>query len=365
MSDRILIVEDEALVAFDLQKKLHKLGYAVAGIASTGQQALDLASITSPTLGLLDIGLKGDIDGVEAAIRMRQQCGVSTVFFSGLQIDETLIRAKTANPLGYLHKPLRDSELRSTLEIAFAKLRDDAQWRSNVQQKYQNIISQISSGVAHRLNSVLTEILQQSEAAIQRFPSFSLEDLTGIRCSARRASEIIHQLMILCGQGFSSNVTLDLNSFARRQYELVASIHNQAFDVELNLPERPLWIHVDENQLGKIFLNLMSYGQAIRNSSSSLPIEIESFASGEWAVMTVRVPSQPISAALKAELFTPYGVSYPGRMDDGLELSIVEALINQQGGNIRFANDSPSHIRFTLRWPLASAPEPADYAPSA
>ena len=118
MTGRILIVEDEIIVAQDIQKHLENLGFEVCGIASSGNQAIKKAKKTRPDLVLMDIVLKGDIDGIEAAEQIRSEDDIPVIYLTAYSDERTLQRAITTFPYGYLLKPLQERELRITLDMA-------------------------------------------------------------------------------------------------------------------------------------------------------------------------------------------------------------------------------------------------------
>jgi two-component system cell cycle sensor histidine kinase/response regulator CckA len=128
---RILVVEDEAIVAMDISARLRVLGYEVVGPAPTGEEAVELAERTRPDLVLMDIMLRGGIDGVEAALRIREATGAPVVYLTAYADDSTLRRAKTAEPLGYLLKPFEERELRTTIETALYKHRTEVRMRES------------------------------------------------------------------------------------------------------------------------------------------------------------------------------------------------------------------------------------------
>jgi len=117
----ILIVEDETIVARDLQGQLELLGYTVAGLAHTGEQAIVLAAQLQPELVLMDIQLGTGIDGIAAALAIRTQRDVPVVFLSAFAADEVLQRAQLAEPYGYILKPFSERELQTVLKMAFFK----------------------------------------------------------------------------------------------------------------------------------------------------------------------------------------------------------------------------------------------------
>ncbi len=118
---RILIVEDQAVVAMDIQNQLQKLGYTVVGTSSTGEEALRLARRHEPDLVLLDIRLQGNMDGVDCAAQLRKELGIPVVFLTAFADEETLSRAKATGPHGYILKPFDQNDLHATVEIALHK----------------------------------------------------------------------------------------------------------------------------------------------------------------------------------------------------------------------------------------------------
>lgn len=112
----ILIVEDDPLVASTIRQVLHESGFAVAGVASTGAEAISLAGARPPQLALIDIRLAGPMDGIEVACALREQLDIPAIFLSGLADAQTVARAKRARPLGFLRKPFRPSQVFNTIE---------------------------------------------------------------------------------------------------------------------------------------------------------------------------------------------------------------------------------------------------------
>lgn len=115
---RILIVEDEHIVAMGIKRMLKNLGYTVTGVASTGDDAISKAESTFPDLVLMDIMLKGDMDGVEAAKEIKKLFGIPVVYLTAYSDSNILERAKKTGPFGYIVKPFDEKDLHSNIEIA-------------------------------------------------------------------------------------------------------------------------------------------------------------------------------------------------------------------------------------------------------
>jgi diguanylate cyclase (GGDEF)-like protein len=122
---RILLVEDEGIVAQDLQETLDRQGYQVIGVASEGVQAVCMAEELQPNLIVMDVGLQGEIDGIQAARMILERFHLPVIFLTGHRDIETLQRAVRTGPLGYILKPFQEVELRSAIEVAIHKHRAD------------------------------------------------------------------------------------------------------------------------------------------------------------------------------------------------------------------------------------------------
>jgi len=115
---KIMIVEDETLVADHLRLLLEEFGYLVCGSESSGPKALDGIEAERPHLVLMDIRLEGEMDGIEVARRAWEEYGIPTVFLTAYSDHETLDRAVMSNPFGYLVKPVTSEQLKAAVEVA-------------------------------------------------------------------------------------------------------------------------------------------------------------------------------------------------------------------------------------------------------
>jgi CheY-like chemotaxis protein len=121
-SPSILIIEDEALIASYIREVLEESGFHIAGVASTGAEALSLAGESRPDLALVDIKLSGPMDGIEVAVLLHDQFNVRSLFLSAIADPQTMERARQAAPLGFLEKPFRPSQVFNALQRALGCL---------------------------------------------------------------------------------------------------------------------------------------------------------------------------------------------------------------------------------------------------
>lgn len=112
---RVVVVEDEAIIAMEIEFILQDLGAEVVGIASTAAEALSLARLHRPDFATMDISIKGDRDGVSAAMELYESFGIRSIFVSAFGNDETMERAAAARPLGWVKKPFGSEDLEHAL----------------------------------------------------------------------------------------------------------------------------------------------------------------------------------------------------------------------------------------------------------
>ena len=162
----ILVVEDERVVARDIQRTLTDLGYDVPETAATAEQAIHLASEHCPDLVLMDIRIKGDRDGIETAGILRKRFGVPVIYLTAYADAPTVERAKATEPLGYLLKPVKANELRSVVEIALyrheieKRLREHEQWLATTLRTIADaVISTDPEGRINYMNPVAEALI--------------------------------------------------------------------------------------------------------------------------------------------------------------------------------------------------------------
>ena len=118
---QILVVEDERIVAADIQKRLENRGYSVPVIVSSGVEAIRKAEETRPALVLMNMSLEGDIDGITAAGQIRARFDIPVIYLTAFSDKRTLQEAKVTEPYGYILKPFDEKELHTTIEMALYK----------------------------------------------------------------------------------------------------------------------------------------------------------------------------------------------------------------------------------------------------
>ncbi len=176
---KILIVEDESIVAKDLQKRLINLGYDVIGIALTAEEAIKMANSNLPDLVLMDVRLKGEMDGIEAASVFRFQYGIAVIYLSAYADNDTLKRASKTEPFGYILKPFEERELHTTIEMAFYRRELERRFKEN------------ETWYGTTLRSIGEAVIATDKTGIIKFMNTAAENLTGWKMSEVLGEELL------------------------------------------------------------------------------------------------------------------------------------------------------------------------------
>ncbi|MFI5144242.1 MAG: PAS domain S-box protein [Ignavibacteria bacterium] len=166
-SARIMVVEDEGIIAQDIKNCLENLGYEVPEVVFTGQDAIQKADELRPDLVLMDIVLKGDLDGIDTASEIRNRYNIPIVYLTAYEDDKTLRRAKLTEPLGYILKPFEERYLRSSIEMALYK------------HKMERMLKENERWLATILRSVGDAVVVTDENGRIRFMNPVAENLSG------------------------------------------------------------------------------------------------------------------------------------------------------------------------------------------
>jgi two-component system cell cycle sensor histidine kinase/response regulator CckA len=173
---RILIVEDQNIVAMDIQNRLINLNYVVTAIASSGAGAIKRAEETKPDLVLMDIMLKGDMDGIGAAQQIRARLNIPVVYLTAYADSNTLQRAKITEPFGYILKPFEERELHTTIEMALYR------------HKMEKQLKEREQWFSTTLNSIGDAVITTDKKGFITFLNPVAEQLTGWK-----QSDVLHK----------------------------------------------------------------------------------------------------------------------------------------------------------------------------
>jgi hypothetical protein len=182
---KVLVVEDEIIVARTIASQLTQLGYTVVGTASSGAAAIDKALSSQPDLVLMDVVLKGEMDGITAASQICSQRDIPIVFLTAYADEDTLQRAKNTLPLGYIVKPFSPGELRVAVELALFKHQVEQELRSN------------RAYLATLLRSMNDAVIATDDQGLVTFMNPAAEALTGWREAEAFGKEAVEVLRLV------------------------------------------------------------------------------------------------------------------------------------------------------------------------
>jgi len=138
---RVLIVEDESIVAMDIKSRAENLGYLVTAVVTSGEEAVEKTAELQPDLVLMDIVLKGKMDGIKAAQSIRDRLNIPVVYITAYSDEKTLERAKITGPFGYIIKPFEDRDLHTAIELALYQHKMENQLRES-EEKYRYLFEE-------------------------------------------------------------------------------------------------------------------------------------------------------------------------------------------------------------------------------
>jgi DNA-binding NarL/FixJ family response regulator len=150
---RIFIVEDEIVIVRGLEEALTGFGYTVCGFASSGEEALERIDKEEPHLALVDIFLRGKMDGIELANLITSRFGIPVIYITAYSNKKVLARAKLSDPFGYIVKPIRDSQLKVSLELAIQRIKDERK-RTRATASYLKTIEELEDQLKGRTDEL-------------------------------------------------------------------------------------------------------------------------------------------------------------------------------------------------------------------
>lgn len=371
---RIMVVEDEALVALDLTAKLRQLDYEVPAGAFSGEEAVQQAQILQPDLVLMDIRLAGEMDGVEAAQQIRRSLDIPIIFLTAYSDDPTLERAKGAEPMGYLIKPFEQRELYTTVEMALhrsraereraqvaERLNRDQQLEAvnrmtasiigNFDEQLQDIIGNLDLTLMFEADE-LQPLVQEARTSAERVER-TVEQLALlyqhelVECRPVRLAEVVGEAADLCALSLPSSVYFSAQCDPALQF-LGSSVLLRQCLIELLANAREALAAARRNQ---------HYAPAIRLDAQYLPAGDRqlNFApeAGARPYLKIEVADNGpgIDPQAQKRMFEPLFTTKSGRGGMGLGLAVVHGIAKAHGGWVECQSAPEQGATFALYVP--------------
>ncbi|MEG4349578.1 response regulator [Microcoleus sp. LAD1_D3] len=393
---QILVVEDEVIVAQDIAGRLKKLGYAVTATVSSGEEAIQKAIENPPDLVLMDIVLKGDMDGVTAAEKIRTNRNVPTVFLTAYADDQTLQRAKLTDPFGYIIKPFQQNDLRVAIEIALhrheieTKMRESLKAaeavRESVEEKSHRQ-NQYISMAAHELRNPLNAILISAELLDRTRSSdeSQVRTLRLVHSATQKMNQLIDDMLFMgraeSGQLKCNPLPINLVEFCQ---DLLAQLQlgNEAKHKLTLIPSDVTSAMLDQQLLHGIISNLIVNAIKYSPNGGLVTLELECRLAGEGdkepifclspqclfpnsqftnissplLIMRIRDEGIGIPETEVGKIFEMfYRCQNTGKIKgNGLGLTIVKKAVELQGGAIACESKMGVGTTFTVALPYVA-----------
>jgi signal transduction histidine kinase len=345
MSDiKILIVEDELLIAKNLARKLEKLGYRVVDIVSSGSAALQRAAEKKPDLILMDIVIKGELDGIETAAKINERLNIPVIYTTAYADDYTLGRAEKTGSYGYAIKPFKERELHATIKMALSKHQEAVKMRellAAAEILNQNQAQYISIA-SHDLRTPLATI-QMSADMLQLYDqrwdeTKKNKHFERIQTAIANMNQMLEDILILSkvesGKLIFEPTPVDAIAFCRALVEELQP---------LTTPQQFLIFHqrgecsqafLDEKLLRHILTNLLI--NAIKYSPDGDQISLETINEPQQIIFRIQDRGIGIPIEDQGKLFKQFErASNVGNIPGtGLGLCIVKQAVDLHGGQI-------------------------------
>jgi signal transduction histidine kinase len=366
----ILIVEDEYIVALDMRMRLAAMGYRVVDIVDTAALAFERTLELSPEIILMDIKLKGDQDGIEAASRLRGQSEVPVIFVTAFTDERTLDRAKRASPYGYIVKPFHERELRIAIELAIYKYNYELSLRraKDIAEESNRVKSDFLANMSHELKTPLNSVIGFTELAMSASKDREQREHLAIALSSAKSlltliDSILDFARMEAGKLLAVPAPFSLDELLGECADALAIAgFPKGLDVSLRRdPAIPDSLVGDRSLLMHVLLNLLDNAVKFTDSGrvriaaslSNLPECSSCGPTIEFEVIDTGIGMPKDKIALAFERFCQLDPSTTHKAGGtGLGLAIVSKAVELMGGDISVESDAGHGTRFTVRLPF-------------
>ncbi len=373
---RIVVVEDESIVALDIKLQLERLGYEVPAVFQSGEELLSSLGGLNVDLVFLDILLKGEMDGVETARRVKESYGLPVILLTALDNQETLERAKIAEPFAFIAKPFDERDLRNAVVISLYRHGMEQALRRKEEQlrrsQKMEAIGRLTGGIAHDFNNLLTVILGYAKLMNEELARADLSDsralkrdLEGIRKAALRSAALTRQLLSFSRHQTQEKRTVDVNQIVADMEKMLERLVGDDVRMQVDLLAADARVRIDPSQLEQVVMNLAVNARDAMPDGGRLTIRTDvrelageaiggrdDLRPGRFVAMTVRDTGVGMSPETAEKVFEPFFTTKALGQGTGLGLSTVYGIVAQGGGFVELDSDVGRGTTFTVHLPV-------------
>ncbi|BAU10449.1 response regulator receiver sensor signal transduction histidine kinase [Leptolyngbya sp. NIES-3755] len=387
VGEKIAIIEDEGVVALSLQLRLEAANYSVTGIADSAHSALSLVANTTPDLVLMDVGLKGEQNGIEIAHTIRDRWKIPVIFLTGYSDPEIIHSAQQTNLFGYLIKPIDPIELQSAIQIALQKHQHQQHLEHQIKQQSKELAvvharlqheieqrrrteaqigqaleelhelkSRFITTASHEFRTPLSIILTSTEL-LQRLGADCPEDRRSryfqkIRDAVRSMTTILTNALTLRRMG-TDEVAPQLDCFDLQRFctSLVSDLQ-QHDRIQFHFLGNDQQVSLDPELLSLIVNHLV--GNALKFSKQSIELEVRSGHPQILITVSDRglgIPKEDLPLILDPFHRAKNVDTIPG---GGLGLSIVKQCVDLQNGTLSIQSELGQGTIVRVELPIKS-----------
>jgi signal transduction histidine kinase len=368
---RILIVEDESVVGFDLKRILMGLNYEVIDVIRSGEEAFVKAFENKPDLILMDIMLNGNMNGIEAAEQIKNSINVPIIYLTAYADSNTLQSAKVTEPFGYILKPFEEKTLLTTIEMALYKFKMETKIKES-ERRYKLLAEKLKESnemkdkffsiISHNLRSPFDSILGFTEILKNEYKDLKDEErdlyINSLYDSSRHFYHILDNLLqysrFQAGKMEFKPEELNLKEIIKRN---VSVLKNNADKKQIKLAnevDTDVKVFADENMLNSILLNIIT--NSIKFTEKGGSINITSNIDDKNIELTVTDSGIGMDDEVMINLFRLDSTkSTPGTDNEtgtGLGLLLTKEYIERNGGEIRLTSKPKEGTSFTFTLPI-------------
>ncbi|MFQ3679785.1 MAG: ATP-binding protein [Pseudanabaenaceae cyanobacterium] len=361
----VLVVEDEAIVAMDIENTLTRLGYTVWASVASAEQALSILATGQPDLALCDIQLAGAIDGIALSEILHDRFGIPVVFLTAHGDVVTLERAKRVQPFGYIVKPFQEKDLHIALEIALARhaaeqnlrtiaakdreLREiKARFLGTAVHDIRNPLSSIALAADMLRNSLGGQTTERQERNFRRIQN-------GIEAIRTLLDEVLDLNRLESEQLAFTPVPLDVVRWCENLIEEVQENAGDRYHLRFRCPVPVPALELDEVLIQRILSNLLS--NAVKYSPAGGAIELELTWAQGWVTFRVQDWGLGIAPEAQEKIFQAFqrGPNVGDIPGTGLGLTIVKMCVDVCQGSLALQSSPGEGTTITVRLPAPLA----------
>jgi two-component system cell cycle sensor histidine kinase/response regulator CckA len=346
---RILVVEDDSIIVMELENRLDDLGYGVCATTAYGEEAIQKAAELRPDLVLMDIRLKGTMDGVEAAAQIRAQYDIPVIYLTAYADNQTLQRARLTEPYSYIIKPFEERELYIAIEMALYKHKMDRERRALQEQLFQaqkmEAVQALVAGMVHDFNNSMTTIIAHSSFILSHLGQQDplRKRLEYIKKAGEQATALAQQALAASqGQELEAN-PVDLNAVAGDMLEVIRRLAGEGTEVIGELEPGLGRVKADRGQIEQAVMNLAVNAHEAMPEGGTLTIRTEAVAldqerckdipgayPGTFICLSVADTGVGLDEETRRHVFEPFFSTKQKGM--GLGLTIAGSIVRQWDG---------------------------------